>query len=594
MCVFGCVSVCFLCLCAFLCVCAFLCAFLCLCVRFVCVCVRFCVCMCVRVFTHSLRSCVCVLAMLTNAASVFGENAFVEENDETTHLHKKRKLATSVLSNIPILGYLLTWTGKACMRRWRDIKRRRRSYKLSLYFQIQMVFAFAAFLAFLIVSLQDLSLLSDPTRVEPECTLPSSMQLPDQSYVDLFTSDGVLDLSGVYNYTVGARRSLSCENDKIANLDAACTIGDFSSLLTLMLVTSIFFLIGMVACCLVYSGFNFFSNIPMEALDIDQTSRKVSFLSSMCRFGPWMVRTATLVNVALVLCLVLLPTVGNYCFGSFTNTHACVHMYDDCASVQFSNCRYYYSSNCVGDWLPHTSSQSDNFKQCKDSEFAAKFSGRIDARLVYPTPCSRCWALHSDCRNPQINKMRLTNNSTLDTFVYTNSSSTSPALDDPDTVGRDIQCRCNEHLDLGKEQTNLYDIVKLTNNNTNCTNFSNATSTCSSSISTGIAAPPIDVNATYWSFDWQDSVANTTAAQSCSWAPAIAAYYYDESECTQTGSTINRFVFVLGYVTIILIGILIVAGIAVRYSVQSETWSYSPHPPNEPWYWKFLRLLGPG
>lgn len=530
--------------------------------------------------------------MQSDRNKLFNEGELEKKGEEDElMLRRTKKSTTQWLANIPILGYLISTTITLCSRRYADVMRRRRSYKLSLYFQLQMIFAFSAFIAFFVVALQDISLLGDPSRVNADCVLPSTVVTPEQHTISLFTPSGELSVEGIYNYTTEARETLSCSNDQFKHLDAACELSEFETLVMLMLATGIFFIIAMIMSCLVFSGYNFFSNIPMEALDVGATSCKVSFLSSMCRFGPWLVRGMTLVNMSLILSLVLLTALGNVCFGIIDKTHTCGRMYDDCVKLQFENCRYYYSDNCVGPGLPHDAAQAANFKQCKDTDFAAKFSGRFDARLVYPTVCSRCWALDFDCKDPHINRMRFTNNVTAEEFVFVNTSSVSPAITQFDTLGRAIQCRCVEGIDLGLE---TFDSVKLTNNHTDCTHFVNTTHVCPTTLETGIGAAPVDVNATYWSFEWTDAVVNATPSQECSWAPDTPAFYYDLNECEHQGSSLIRFVFILGYTTLLLVAIFIVAGLAVRYSVQSETWSYSPHPPNEAWYWKALRLLGPG
>ena len=477
-----------------------------------------------------------------------------------------------------------------------------------------MVMGLVGFLLFFVLAIQDLALLKDTTQVPGDCRLPSTVSLLAGQTVPLFDSQSSLDLTNAYAYSQTARKALECTNDSLYHIDAACTLSELyvsipsppptllhsKTLLSLMLALSIFFIISGVICSIVFSGFKFFSNIPMESLDVDATSCKVSVLGTACRYGPWAVRALTVIILSLVVALTALPVAGNYCLGTVEKTHACVHMYDDCGLNQFKNCRFYYSSNCVGTGLPHAGVQTSLFEQCKDPSFASKFSGRIDARLVYPTVCTRCWALHSDCKNPATNRMRLTTDKTSDEFVYESTRAESPAISVDDLeIGRDLYCRCVEGIDkvgtaTGDEKSLFFDPIKLTRNNTDCTSIV-ATSACPAQLASAVVNPPFDANASIWSEFWSDSAVGTNSTQECSWGPkGTSAYFYESTECDQGGSTVNRYVFIVGYVTITLIVLMIVAGFSVRFTVQPETWSYSPQQKNEPWYWRVLRQLGPG
>jgi hypothetical protein len=359
--------------------------------------------------------------------------------------------------------------------------------------------------------------------------------------------------------------------------------------------------VSLIVCAVVFSGFNFFSNIPMESLDINVTSCKVTMLGTACKHGPWIQKILTLVIAALVLTLTLLPAIKSSCLGSMTRTHSCVRMYDDCAYNQFRNCRYYFSDNCVGTGLPHSSSQASLFKECKNPDFASRFSGRYDARLVFPTPCTRCWALDSDCKGPATNSIRFTSNTSSVEFVYDSSRfSISPVVPAEDLVlGSEIFCKCVEGVDkvgtaTGSSLSLNFDPQRLTRNKTDCTGLV-AASACPATL-TGVASyPPYNENATYMSEHWSDSVAGTNSSQMCDWAPQdISAFFYDAKECSQGGSALNRFVFVVSYVSVTLTILLLLAGLSVQYTAQPETWSYTPHRRDEPWYWRLLRHVGPG
>jgi hypothetical protein len=368
-----------------------------------------------------------------------------------------------------------------------------------------------------------------------------------------------------------------------------------------MLALAIAFLVSMVVCALVFSGFNFFSNIPMESLDMNVTSCKVTMFGAACKHGPWVQKVLNLIIVGLVIALTLLPAVDSLCLGAMERTHSCLHMYDDCSLNQFRNCRYYFSDNCVGTGLPHSTSQKSLFTKCKDPDFADRFSGRWDVRVVFPTACSRCWALDSDCKGPATNSIRMTNNKTSPEFVYDPTRfSESPAVPSEDLVlGQEIYCNCVEGIDrvgtsTGDAASLNFDPVRLTRNKTQCSGYVSA-GACPASLTATAAKPPLDANATYWSEYWSDSVVGATAKQTCDWAPQeYPGYFYEALECNQGGSVLNRFVFVSSYVTITLSVLLILVGLGVQKTVQSETWSYTPHRRNEPWYWRILRHVGPG
>lgn len=371
-------------------------------------------------------------------------------------------------------------------------------------------------------------------------------------------------------------------------------------LLYLMIALSISFSASMVVSVVVFSGFNFFSNIPMEALDIGVTSCKVTFLGAACRHGPWIQKLITLVSIGIVLTLVLLPSMNSLCLGSITKTHKCVHGYDDCADNAFRNCRYYFSDHCVGTGLPHATSQSSLFESCKNHDFAARFSGRYDVRLVFPTVCSRCWALDADCKVLAVNSLRFTANQSSTEFVYDKSKfSVSPVVPDDDLMmGRQIYCRCVQGIDnvnttTGNILSLNFDPQRLTRGDTDCSSGVDDT-TCPESL-IGVREPDaFEAGASYWSTHWTDEVAGTSPTQDCAWGSEHVVFAYMAEECGQPGSFINRYVFVSSYVTTTLIVLLIVIGITVQTTIQSETWSYSPQRKDEPWYWRIIRFVGPG
>jgi len=515
-------------------------------------------------------------------------------------------------SNIPVGGYVINGIANFIRERMQQVSRRRRSYKLSLFFQGHLLASLVGFGVFFFSALTYLGHLRNVYELPAECTLPSTYLLTDGSSVNTYESDGVIDVNALFSYTVGNRESVSCTNDSLSALDAACTLSEYQLLVYIMLVEGIVFLLSAVICLLIYMSFKFFSNIPMESFENVTTSCKVSFYGAMARHGPWLSRFLTVINLALVLALVLMTLVGRYCYGAVSETASCASMYDDCFSIQYANCRYYYSSNCMGDNLPHTTanlaSVRSYMQECKNPVFSSKFSGRIDARLVYPTVCTRCWALHADCYDPQVNRMAMTNDKSSSSFVYkTEKFHVSPAVDTSnDDLVRNLYCRCLMGSDMLGSATadpridyfNSTLLLGVDRNAStwNCPSVYNSTpSACPATLTVPFEAPGIDANATVYSPNWSGYVFNTTATQECIWGPSdVASFYYDSAECIQNGSSIYRYIFITSYVMLTILGILIIIGVSLRNTVQPETWSYSPQDPHEAWYWRILRSIGPG
>jgi hypothetical protein len=372
---------------------------------------------------------------------------------------RRRRLTTyeqwqKWILNIPVAGYVINVIVNFIRERIRQVARRRRSYKLSLFFQSHLFAALIGFGVFFFSALSYLAELTSVYKMPAECIVPGTFVLPDGSSVSSYNTEGLVNVNSIFAYTVANRQTVECTNDSIEYSDAACDLSQYQLLVYLMLVEGIVFLLSAVICFLIYLSFKFFSNIPMESFENVTTSCKVSFYGAMARHGPWLSRFLTVINLALVITLVLLALVGNYCYGSVARTSACVSMYDDCFAIQYANCRYYYSSNCVGDNLPHPNTTLttviSNMQKCKDPVFASKFSGRIDARLVYPTVCSRCWALHADCNDAHVNRMAMTTNTSSPMFVYKVSKFfESPAVDTSnDDLVENLYCRCVMGMDM--------------------------------------------------------------------------------------------------------------------------------------------------
>ena len=155
-----------------------------------------------------------------------------EETNEEDELQETRRLATSksdtamnILSNIPIVGWILGFIIGYIANKINEVKRRRRSYKLALYFQAQMILGLTGFLLFLIIALIPMSWLTDTSRVTAECQLPDSVTLVNGTVVNMYDSTGIminLDASDLYQDTY--RQAIPCTNEDVHYVDAACNL----------------------------------------------------------------------------------------------------------------------------------------------------------------------------------------------------------------------------------------------------------------------------------------------------------------------------------------------------------------------------------
>jgi hypothetical protein len=91
-----------------------------------------------------------------------------------------------------------------------------------------------------------------------------------------------------------------------------------------------------------------------------------------------------------------------------------------------------------------------------------------------------------------------------------------------------------------------------------------------------------------------DRTFNFASKQFCSWLPNYPAYFFEESECAQSGSYVARIAALGAIVMIFLTALVIVVGALLRINVQQETWCYDPPKADENSCWKLVRLTGPG
>lgn len=149
-----------------------------------------------------------------------------EEELELTRVRKSKKdTVMGVIANIPILGWILNFFIGFIARKVDEIKRRRRSFKIGLYFQAQMLLGLVGFFLFLIVAVDDLSWLSDTSRVAQDCVLAPSATLLNGTTVPLYDGDGTdVDFDNIYAFVKSWRKAMPCSNEDLHKIDAACTL----------------------------------------------------------------------------------------------------------------------------------------------------------------------------------------------------------------------------------------------------------------------------------------------------------------------------------------------------------------------------------
>ena len=152
-----------------------------------------------------------------------------DEFHETKRLQRRSKKDTimSVLADIPVAGWILNFIIGFIARKIDEVKRRRRSFKIGLYFQAQMVMGLVGFLVFFIYSLDDMSRLSDTSRVEVDCSLPSGSSLISGTLLEFYDDQGInINYENIYQYVKSNRRSIPCTNENLSKIDAACSLAD--------------------------------------------------------------------------------------------------------------------------------------------------------------------------------------------------------------------------------------------------------------------------------------------------------------------------------------------------------------------------------
>ncbi|KAF4740208.1 hypothetical protein FOZ62_030521 [Perkinsus olseni] len=270
-------------------------------------------------------------------------------------------------------------------------------------------------------------------------------------------------------------------------------------------------------------GFKFFSNLPVAELDLDQMTWRVGFLGGLCKHGPWIARFVLVVAGSLVVGLLI--RVGLLLL-------------------------YYFSEHCQGPGLPHQADMEAHLRECNSPAYKSMFSGRFD--------------------DTDVNRIRVVYDSSNVNFLYKASSQfeqTCPyyGIDIPgQKMFRDVYCRC---LYVGESTTNEAALKRI-NNRIDRLNVPKIQGSAASvlpcdddiaSITVESCIPsnyrgqqPLSLlvkaknpDDPYEAFRTNASFGYATK-QFCSWGSSNdPTLFFDEPECSQIGSYINRYIELL-------------------------------------------------
>ncbi|KAF4673685.1 hypothetical protein FOL46_006666 [Perkinsus olseni] len=496
-------------------------------------------------------------------------------------------------------------------------KRRRSSYRLASFFKLKMNVSIIGLFLFIYFPFR-MHTGFGPDNMLDEC-VQSSNTIVDGEALKFYTRDPpFVDAQSFWTFARYFRKTWQCEKTGFGGvstvLDTSCsmstvaavalllvptiTIAQIRSLEVYMFVVAAFYGLLLVVCFLMSFGFKFFSNLPVAELDLDQMTWRVGFLGGLCKHGPWIARFVLVVAGSLVVGLLIRMAPARECFGVTARTHNCINFQDDSA-ITPSLSRYYFSEHCQGPGLPHQADMEAHLRECNSPAYKSMFSGRFD--------------------DTDVNRIRVVYDSSNVNFLYKASSQfeqTCPyyGIDIPgQKMFRDVYCRC---LYVGESTTNEAALKRINNridrlNVPKIQGSAVSVLPCDDDIATTTVESCIPSNYRgqqplsllvkaknpddpYEAFRTNASFGYATK-QFCAWGSSNdPTLFFDEPECSQIGSYINRYIYLFCLLMSILTFMLIGIGAMLRYAVPTETWCYNPHVDNENYLWKILRTIGPG
>ena len=393
---------------------------------------------------------------------------------------------------------------------------------------------------------------------------------------------------------------MPCDSDTSQEFaKSICSLSDARALAILMMVVAALYIVVTLCCLFLWLSYSFFSNLPSEAITTDNSDWKVSCLGALAKQGPRMMRMANILAFVFMLVILLLTSAFRVCKGDLSLTHNCVQLYDDCAFNQIKNCHFYFSSNCAGTDMPFTDTTTSFTSQrtkCLSYELFSRFSGRFDARALHASSCSACWALHYDCLDTDISHMRAV--SKTDTPEATDFTAQSQYKYAP-YYGSSSGTTTQQAMLITIANKCTLSTVDTSNIGTTPTLQGTACLWSSNSAQSAFNSFATQDQANYhngWLQYRTDAAFDLTApANTCSWITDPASYeLFEESECRQSGSYINRIAFLSAFVMLFCGGLVIAIGAIIRGFVPIETWCYNPVPADENVCYRVVRASGPG
>lgn len=451
-------------------------------------------------------------------------------------------------------------------------KRRRPSYKLYFYHSIATGFSVITFGLAVILYVV---VWSQVKTIKQECPITSWNA----------TTDAALK-----NRTLTYGRSVLCDTEPTAA--AACELVNLRAMLDFMLLNGIVNGIQLFGSCALCRTYLKFSNLPQERMHFGRTSRAISCGGCVAKWFPWVTRFMHLFQM-FALWTLWGMIMDNTCRGDLSQTAACLQYRSDCAYYKQKNCQYYYV---------HCDANETNMQTCLTQVGRAKFSGRMDIRLLTVDACARCQVLKADLLNPL---------GTDEFYLLDETDRTNPlkyvCLDSMGscfytTVWGNIACRCESfkafvNLNVSAVQT------WWTGLTSGCTKrrLEDAASSAWAEDTGRVMSLQLD------SLEGNDVVASPFASsntsqvarrlaekQQCSWAPQTQSdYFYDSDHCDQGGSFVYRFGLMYIYVSGSFAVMTTLIGQTVRLMAAPEPWFVNPNAGQENIIKKLLRWSGP-
>ena len=400
--------------------------------------------------------------------------------------------------------------------------------------------------------------------------------------------------------TTADQSSFQCSGDAFGL--SACEYGDLLNVANMMYTN--FYVNGMqfLVCMLLIYSLGKFTHLPAEKLQFDKknASRLMMLFGGICKQGTWLFRLLHFLQGILIFGSWLMMVLG-YCRGNLAYSSYCIAYSENCAYNKARNCQYYYVY-CQPD--------ATLLLGCYTEAGRAAFSGRMDIRVLSGVHCVACGILEADFANTM---------GTDEFYLLDDSSKGTNAW------------VCNEQLQ-GCFHTTAWSSIKC--------GTSTSGGTCEASLGGVVTADYLsgtlaeivcarrrldfqmldaDIRRLNESTDDGDAAADgddagddgddagddagddrdasaeeTTVSQQCSWGnPTIADYFYDISQCSQSGSLVYRLSMLYVYFAGCSFAVSTIFGQIVRLLLNPEPWFFNPQSADENFIFKFLRLVAP-